>query len=468
MQNACPCLPLVALALALGPVAWGMQDSRRNIPRGEILGGQTRGDGFGWALAPLPDDRLAVGAPHPGGEAHGQVSVHQVGRARPLFTLFGEHAGDLFGAAVLSGFDWDGDGHADLAVGAPGTRVDGEPVGRVWIHCGLSGIELARIDGRRANGHFGTALALLPESLPGSYHLLVGAPGEMGAEGAVRIFEVGSGAPVASVVGRGAGTEFGTSIAVIGDITGDGQMDFVVGAPGDSRRGPAAGAAEVIDGRTLRRHATRLGRAPKERFGERVAALGDVNGDRVPDYAVSAPSATAPPKGAGEDTLPAKVDAGRVDVFAGRTGDRLGSLWGQAEGEFFGRALLGGFDWNGKGVPSLAVGTPYAALPGRGSRRSAGSVRILCAGTMDVLDELHPRGTDEHFGAALSLMEGRAGTRLAIGMPRRGETDPPGDALEAGGVRILRLPSQARRVSLPRPVAREGPSPGTPPPPIPR
>jgi hypothetical protein len=454
----------VALLLAtsiLGLPAAAPPSAISALQRGDEWSGDKAGDGFGWALAALSEERLAVAAPHPGGDAPGRVTVFARGRSQALFTCSGERPGDQFGYALLSGFDWNRDGHGDLAIGAPGDSSDGLQGGSVRIHCGFSGLELDRIQSSRSGSRFGAALALLPsDATPRGHVLVVGAPGEEGGQGAIRLFEVGTGAPLSSAVGHDLGSEFGAAIAVVGDLTADGHMDLVVGAPGDARRGPSAGAAVVIAGRTLRPVATQLGRAPKERFGESVAALGIAGSRGRVGFAVAAPSAmgVAEQRSGGRVREVELVEAGRVDTFVGPDREPHGSLWGEDAGEFLGRALIGGFDWDGDSQPDLAVGTPYASLSIGGSRRTSGVVRIVSGRTHEVIAELRPRGADEHFGAALALLVDGGEPRLAIGLPRRGATDPPEQIARAGGVRVVALPRGATATYLPRPRAlQDGP-----------
>ncbi len=114
----------------------------------------------------------------------------------PILEPGGPSAGSLFGAAVASLGDLNGDTFPDLAVGSPGR--DGER-GGVWI--------LFLYDGASATSYL----------LENSSALLFGAPNPLKV-----------------------GDHFGGSLAAAGDLDGNGTTDLVAGLPG--RDGTSAGA----------------------------------------------------------------------------------------------------------------------------------------------------------------------------------------------------------------------------------
>lgn len=163
-----------------------------------------------------------------------------VGAERANVILTGIAAGDEFGATVAGAGDTDGDGFADLLVGAPLRDLSGPDSGSVTWYFGRG---------------------------PG----VSGSPLEM------------SGA---------AGDNFGGAVASAGDIDGDGLADVVVGAylagPTDN------GAAVYFKGNTNPTGvsaATIVGEPEPEggdQFGLAVAGVGDVDGDGIDDTAVGA------------------------------------------------------------------------------------------------------------------------------------------------------------------------------------
>jgi hypothetical protein len=164
-------------------------------------------------------------------------------------------AGDYFGAATTSG-DFNGDGFADLAVGAPG---ENDAEGRVFIYYGsvfgltpavlLSEDPLALVEG---GDRFGASLASTDFNLDGEDDLAVGAPGENNRTGAVLLFRGTRAGLVpervltqASLSDQDEGDEFGSSLATGTFFAGRGKS-LIVGAPGETLGSTKSGAAYVF------------------------------------------------------------------------------------------------------------------------------------------------------------------------------------------------------------------------------
>lgn len=134
-----------------------------------------------------------------------------------------------------------------------------------------------------------------------------------------------------SIRGRRAGDRFGFSLDGA-DVTGDGVSDLLAGAPGATRGGRGAvGEAYVIQGRRGRRGridlsaglpagvtvVTGSGLDEANLLGEDIAGVGDLNGDGIGDFFVSAPSYILRFPDAGEDPTGFLVD-GRRGGFGSR------------------------------------------------------------------------------------------------------------------------------------------------------
>jgi hypothetical protein len=220
---------------------------------------------------------------------HGQAATAAVDLRRSAeqgFAIRGRRS--FFGAstAVSSAGDFNGDGLADIAVGAPSSTVRHRPhAGATFvIFGGPEGrpLKLTQLDGRGVRidaehefDNLGEALAPLGDvNGDGRGDLLIGAslvsaPGRFYAGAAYVIF--GRAYPGLLDLRQPNGTAYrilgpgrsgasgglrqaraGVSVAGMGDVNGDARPDMIIGAPGAGRRcSPDEGAAYVVFGQPL-------------------------------------------------------------------------------------------------------------------------------------------------------------------------------------------------------------------------
>ncbi len=180
------------------------------------------------------------------------------------------------------------------------------------------------------------------------------------------------------VVGPAAGSLLGSSLAMVGDLDGDGFQDVLAGAPGDDGAAEDAGAAWLIFGSATGfdpdRSLLLRGAAAGDRAGAAVGGGLDLTGDGVPDLLVGAPAVgprDAPFVDDGTGlaagaiyVVPGPFGAGVDDGGSGHALVTLGApehavVSGADETDCVGRAF-DAVDANGDGVGDLLVSATCA------------------------------------------------------------------------------------------------------------
>lgn len=207
------------------------------------------------------------------------------------------------------------------------------------------------------------------------------------------------------------GDHFGSSVATIGDLNGDGIPEVAVGAPQDDDGKYAAGAVYVLflDSTGHVDSSQKISATTggfngtldvTDYFGNAVAGIGDVDNDGIPDLAVGCYLDDDGEGDAGAVYILFLNADGTVDDYQ-KISDTQGSLGiGLNKQDYFGTALAATTDWDENGVAELLVG---ASGDNDGGGPKNGAIYILFLdtdGTVDSTKKISESsgGWSPHFG----------------------------------------------------------------------
>ncbi|HSC75097.1 MAG TPA: hypothetical protein VLB90_02535 [Pseudomonadales bacterium] len=277
----------------------------------------------------------------------GSIRIYNAATGNLLAERFGTAVKDNFGAAVAAAGDVDGDGFADVLVGAPLADT-----------------------------------ALVKDA--GHVELLSGSVLTAGLTGAMRIFE-------------GEKTKDGFGQTVVGniDIDGDSLLDLAIGAPlvdtttivaGKGVVHKDAGRIYLFTASTGVEHYQLQGAIAGDQLGSAISAAGDLDGDGGDDIiagvAKADRSSVVATKSGALKTVLAK-DAGRVTAYSGPTGSELFDIPGKLAGDFWGASVNAMGDINNDGVNDVIIGAWGDDIPAINIKGKA--VLLKNAGRVDVI-----------------------------------------------------------------------------------
>ena len=292
-----------------------------------------------------------------------------------------------FGSSVTAIGDLDGDGITDLVLGGRLQHDEDWPdqYGSLWVmFMNADGTvrdqqeishNIGGLGPTPRDQHFGTSVAVLGDkngdNIP---DLLVGgedADVSADQDGTVYILYMNADGTVAShhrinnVDGGGAGSgvnssHFGSAVAYLGDMNGDGIGDIAVGERGDNHHKPLDGKVHIVflDANEMATGSVVLNDPNAEvgtGFGRSLAALGDLDSNGYTDLAVGDYAADGASTNEGQVHIYMMGPGGTVlsnhvlnssHPVLSRSLDRF---------DYFGTSLTTG-DYNGDGVPDLVIG----------------------------------------------------------------------------------------------------------------
>lgn len=184
-----------------------------------------------------------------------------------------------------------------------------------------------------------------------------------------------------------AGDQFGRSVAIIGDVDGDGMADYAVGMRGNRSGVESAGRVAVYSGATHQILWSVDGEFAFDHFSEDIARAGDIDRDGVGDLIVGAWGSD----GGG-------TDSGRAYVLSGVDGALLFTFTGLMPGDNMGDSVAGGGDINNDGYNDLIVGAPTSDV----GASNTGSVTVFSGRDGSVLYTKHGENANDRLGVSVA------------------------------------------------------------------
>ena len=374
---------------------------------GFVINGQNANTSSGYSVAGIGDVNgdgltdLLVGAPASNGWAGvsyvvfgktntSQIDLGAIANGSGGFLISGEVVNDKSGWSVAAAGDINGDGLADLLLGAPAAnglagksyvvfgKSNGLAVNLSMVATGTGGFVINGQNSGDASGYSVSSAGDINGD--GINDLIIGAAGVDNNTGAsyvvfgkmdtstINLSSIVAGSGGFVVTGSNANDYSGWNVSAAGDVNGDGLADLIIGATADSAAG--AGKSYVVFGKNntsaVRTSAIEAGQGgfvingeqSGDHSGWNVAVAGDVNGDGLADLIISATADSA--IGSGKVYVVfGKTNTAAVNLSAVVMGTGGFAVIGEIRDDRVGYGLAAAGDINGDGLADFIVGAPY-------------------------------------------------------------------------------------------------------------
>ncbi|MBL8008670.1 MAG: FG-GAP repeat protein, partial [Ignavibacteria bacterium] len=326
------------------------------------LAGDVNGDGF---------SDIVVGAyRYSNGQSYEGRAFLYLGSAHPMSTtqnvlLEKNQASSLFGCSVSTAGDVNGDGYADVIIGASDFDNGQTDEGAAFVYhgsaSGLSVISNWTAESNQAAANFGNAVSTAgdvngdgySDVIVGAYHF----SNQQSNEGRVFIYHGSasglSASPNLTIESNQTDAYFGESVSTAGDVNGDGYSDVLVGSPNFDNGQTNEGGAFLYSGSSSGLSGTASWTTESNQvlanYGASVSSAGDVNGDGYSDVIIGAPLYDQ-----------SFTDAGRAYLYRGSSsGLSTTASWTGTSGQlnsYYGHSVSCAGDVNGDGLSDIIVG----------------------------------------------------------------------------------------------------------------
>ncbi len=356
--------------LAVSP-SWVLEGSTDGERFGECVAtaGNVNRDLYGDVLIGAPEYKVDG---NPAGKVYLFYGTSWGLQSAAGWTMTADHANARLGHSVAAAGDVNGDNFGDIIIGEPNNSSNAlSGNGTVYLYYGDANGPSAFapdwvIDGDLDNAGLGTSVATAGDVNGDGYaDVIIGAPKWNAYYGAAYVFHGSASGPGTLAEWRGVGEDigcmFGVSVATAGDVNGDGYADIVAGQYYYDGTLSDQGASYLwlggpggLGGYSLTKDAdwSSVGGSQNAEFGRCVAPAGDVNGDGYGDIIVGAPGHVS-----------GTTKTGQAAVFHGGPGNlSQESGWdyfSESEGNNLGFCVSTAGDVNGDGFADIMAGAPY-------------------------------------------------------------------------------------------------------------